>query len=578
MEMGKMQRRGKEQSVNGFEFFLAGSLEKIFPERRPEGMREGDRLCILKGEIPAVQLVYWRKPGEEKLPGTWLCRVEGFAAKARMRRVELVPSAFPCYEGRDENYLSTQPGLFPDLLEPVEDGRIRPLPGQFRSLWIDFPDTAEVEAGVYQVEIVLTPEWTGDLEETSAKRAEEEALRLHFWLEVSEETLPEQTLIHTEWFHSDCLADYYHVEPFGERHWNVLEGQIRLAGELGINMLLAPVFTPPLDTRVGGERTTVQLVDIVLENGEYRFDFARLERWCSLCRKYGISYLEIPHLFTQWGAKATPKICVAENGIVKKKFGWHVPADSPEYRRFLEAFLPALQREIERLGYTRKQVYFHISDEPSKEQLESYSRAKKTVADLLEGWQVIDALSDFAFYQEGLVEHPVPSNDHIQPFADHGVEDLWVYYCCGQGYEVPNRFFAMPSARCRIMGVLLYLYDLKGFLHWGFNFYNSALSVTHLDPYFDTHGGYAFPSGDPFLVYPGADGKPRSSIRAQVQLEGLGDLRALRLLEKKIGRERVIELIYEGQQHPFTFRKYPMQASYLYELRRKIARALKNET
>ena len=32
----------------------------------------------------------------------------------------------------------------------------------------------------------------------------------------------------------------------------------------------------------------------------------------------------------------------------------------------LEAFLPALQREIERLGYTRKQVYFHISDEPNE--------------------------------------------------------------------------------------------------------------------------------------------------------------------------------------------------------------------
>lgn len=70
----------------------------------------------------------------------------------------------------------------------------------------------------------------------------------------------------------------------------------------------------------------------------------------------------------------------------------------------------------------------------------------------------------------------------------------------------------MPSARNRIMGVLMYLYRIEGFLHWGYNFYNSMFSIEHIDPFFDTHAGFAFPSGDPFLVYPGADGEPWSSI------------------------------------------------------------------
>ena len=30
----------------------------------------------------------------------------------------------------------------------------------------------------------------------------------------------------------------------------------------GVNLLYTPLFTPPLDTQVGGERTTVQLVDV----------------------------------------------------------------------------------------------------------------------------------------------------------------------------------------------------------------------------------------------------------------------------------------------------------------------------
>ena len=35
-----------------------------------------------------------------------------------------------------------------------------------------------------------------------------------------------------------------------------------------------------------------------------------------------------------------------------------------------------------------------------------------------------------------------------------------MYYCCAQSSLVPNRFFAMESARNRIMGVLMYLYGI----------------------------------------------------------------------------------------------------------------------
>ena len=206
--------------------------------------------------------------------------------------------------------------------------------------------------------------------------------------------------------------------------------------------------------------------------------------------------------------------------------------------------------------------------------MESYAKAKKMTEGLLDGWMVIDALSDYAFYERGLVEHPVPANNHIQPFADHGVPDLWTYYCCAQGVEVPNRFFSMPSARNRIMGVLMYLYEIKGFLHWGYNFYNSGFSRKHIDPFYDTHADYSFPSGDAFLVYPGPDGEAYSSLRAQVQLEGLQDLRALQKLEEKIGRERVLELIYEEQNRPFTFQNYPADAGWLYRLRERIAETL----
>ena len=98
-----------------------------------------------------------------------------------------------------------------------------------------------------------------------------------------------RSFLHTEWFHSDCLADYYHVKPFSEEHWKILENFIRLYAARGINTILTPVFTPPLDTAVGGERTTVQLLDIRKDGDTYSFDFfetGALDRNLPLCRNY----------------------------------------------------------------------------------------------------------------------------------------------------------------------------------------------------------------------------------------------------------------------------------------------------
>ena len=74
--------------------------------------------------------------------------------------------------------------------------------------------------------------------------------------------LPPQTLLHTEWLHTDCLADYYRLAVFSPDYWRALRHFVSCAVHAGVNMLLTPLFTPPLDTAVGGERTTVQLVRV----------------------------------------------------------------------------------------------------------------------------------------------------------------------------------------------------------------------------------------------------------------------------------------------------------------------------
>ena len=217
--------------------------------------------------------------------------------------------------------------------------------------------------------------------------------------------------------------------------------------------------------------------------------------------------------------------------------------------------------------------YFHISDEPRQEHLENYKAAVANVEEVLEGYPIIDALSNYDFYKNKIVKRPIPANNHIEPFLENKVPHLWTYYCCSQYKEVSNRFFAMPSARNRIIGVQLYKYNIVGFLHWGYNFWNAQFSAFSINPFQVTDCDRAFPSGDPFLVYPGKNG-PIPSIRLLVFHEALQDLRAMQYLETLKGKEFVIQLIEEGLSEEITFKQYPKETQYLLKLREKINKGI----
>lgn len=547
--------------MNRVQLKLVSSLEKVFPDKAPLDYPEEAPLSGLTNETLSFQAAFsaqwddaWRKDYVTLEIDSPLKRY------IRQRRVRCVPVNFAAFPDSDDNYLRTEPGLYPDLLEDVSASRLRVFSGIWQSVWIDIESDGGLPAGRFPINLALVND---EGEQLAAASME---------VTILDAKLPPQRLIHTKWFHSDCLAQYYGVEVFSEEYWRIVERQIRLAARRGINMMLTPIHTPPLDTRVGGERPTVQLVDITVEKGQYSFGFDKLERWVRMCQDAGIQYFEMAHLFTQWGAGFTPKIMAKVDGQIKRIFGWDVPVGE-SYGLFLSQYLPALTAELKRLGID-KVSWFHISDEPSKEHLESYLKAKALAVPYLEGYTVMDALSDYAFYQSGAVTKPVPANNHIEPFLEAKVPGLWTYYCVGQYKDVSNMFMAMPSARNRILGVQLYKYAIEGFLHWGFNFYYSQSSDYLVDPYYVTDGDGFAPAGDAFQVYPGRGGEPEESIRIMVTAQALYDLRALELLESLTSRQHVLELIDGELSEPVTFSRYPRSAQWLLNLRARVNREI----
>ena len=541
---------------------IVSSMEKCFADSDIGTFATLTHLSALKNERVSFQLLYTDDTNDATLPyrsTNYGLQIEGVPQEVvSVRRVDCVPVTIACLaEGADDNYLRTSPGLYPDLLSPLQYGGVSVMRHQLQSVWIELDLNERLPAGEHPITIKLT--------NSSGEAQAQNTLTLT----VINALLPPQEMIFTQWFHTDCLANYYNVPVWSEEHWRIVESFAATAVKNGINMLLTPVHTPPLDTAVGGERTTTQLVDVALDDEEYSFNFDKLDRWIEMCNRVGIRYFEVAHLFTQWGAGHAPKIMATVDGEYKRIFGWETDATSEEYIRYLRAFLAAFLTHMKARG-DDKRCYFHISDEPSRSQQESYRAAKASVADLLEGYPIMDALSNFEYYQNGLVEMPIPCTSRIEPFTLAGVPDLWTYYCCVQGIDVSNRFIAMPLWRTRSIGLQLYKYNIVGFLHWGYNFYNNMHSRDAINPYLDTCAGYTFPAGDAFSVYPAQDGSALESVRILSFYEALQDVRALRLAETLCGRERVIEKIERIFGEKIRFDRCAKSAKPLLEIREKI--------
>ena len=473
-----------------------------------------------------------------------------------VRRVVQVPVRYAIPKEAQADCLRTAPGLYPDLLSPCQPHALHAGP-DWSSLWFRVENKNGIAPGVYPLQLSFT-DGTGETHPLPEIR-----------LEILPGMLPAQKLIHTKWFHCDGLSQFYGVEVFSEEHWRIIENFLRAAAEGGINMILTPVHTPPLDTRPGGARLTTQLVGIEVIDGQYRFDLSRLRRWIALCKKCGIEYFEVAHLFTQWGAEHAPRIMATVDGDYKQIFGWDTEAAGEAYGQFLQAYIPVLRACFREEGVEEK-TYWHISDEPSSDQLPCYEAARRQAAPLLAGCHIIDAISEYEFYSRGLMTGPIPASDRIEPFLEANVPGLWTYYCCGQVHRVSNTFIAFPSYRNRILGVQLFKYAICGFLQWGYNFYNSCLSDYPINPFLTTDADGWVPAGDPFQVYPGENGTPYESIRMAVTLQALQDLRAMEMLSVLESREFVLRLIDEGLDQPVTFSEYPRDNRYLLSLRRKI--------
>ena len=537
--------------MKDFVSYLLSSGEKVFPDSNFKD--SVTRATAFANEAYMLTLAYsWC--GEKNRPPISIS-AECAGTEISVYKVGYVPVT-----GTDTGFNEVcaeerYPGMFPDLLlkrsavpeicsnsdqrlpyyEKDEDNLITPTNGWQSVFIVINPNGTKLKSGTYDLSIKITSLLDLTLLDEHI-----------FSLEVIGDSLPEAGLCYTNWFHYDCLEDMHSAPLYSERYFQILEKYLANAAQNGMNMLLTPCFTPPLDTCIGSERRCTQLVGIEKTDKGYSFDFSLLKRFVELCVKCGIKYFEHSHLFTQWGAEHAPNIYATVKGEYKRIFGWETKASGEEYRNFLKCYIPEFMAFMKSEGLSDR-VFFHISDEPTKENEKTYKKAVALVEDLLKDYPGGDALEDFKFYEKGYVKTPVVSISKADNFCGK-CKDYWLYYTGGyyegSGLEqCSNRLLTSKSYRARILGLHMYAMGAKGFLHWGYNYWYDRMTTGICDPKGDACFYKQLP-GAAYLVYPGID-DVHSSLREKYMLQAINDYRALKLLEEYVGYNRVMEICEE---------------------------------
>ena len=215
------------------------SLEKIMLTNKLDDFAQVSVLPAARGERVSFQIIAEDpvEPGVKRAMGLRISLRSKLSGCIKGFHVGQVPAQMPVYVERySGEYITTQPGLFPDVLYPLKKQKYYTQPYSLANFLFTVEVPEDLEPGKYPVYITLTGADDGV------------AAKVKVVIDVKKAIIGKNDLRFTQWFHCDSIADYFGVKMQSKRHWQLIERFIATAAHTGITMLLTPIFTPPLDT------------------------------------------------------------------------------------------------------------------------------------------------------------------------------------------------------------------------------------------------------------------------------------------------------------------------------------------
>jgi hypothetical protein len=443
-------------------------------------------------------------------------------------------------------------GFYPDPIVPKENVRIEA--DQTQPVWITItvpPDAAE---GIYKGELKVT----GSIEDRPFE------MTMPLQVQVYPVKIDKTSLWVTNWFfsHAANLKLIYgeDVQPYSEKYWEYTSMLAKKMAEYRQNVaLISPLHLASYS--IGPE-------------GKYDIDFTNFDKTVEIFMKEGVlGRIEGGHIGGReggWLSNFVLTVPVVEADTVYFK---PMPLESDTAKTFYNTFIPALNEHLVEKGWDK--IYMqHLMDEPIPENVATYIEIADFIKQLAPGLRIVEACHSKDV--KNSVQVWVPQLDYLnkdlafyQERAQAG-DEVWFYTCVNPRGEYANRFIDLPLIKTRILHWINFKYDIPGYLHWGFNYWND-------NPYNETatiqlESGNVLPGGDSWIIYPG-DRRLNSSIRLEAMRDGIVDYELLKMLEAKYPEEAA-EL---ARQVVYRFDHYDINIEAFREKRKKILTLLSTD-
>ena len=484
------------------EIWVEDSLVLV-PEDRsmPQGAPQEIELDVARGEYEAAQIVV--RPQATAI--AWMrvecgeLEKEGGAAKLpapRVRFVDSVPLRVNIGGTPEGRPVVKAPAWIPDPLYDVPNVDV--WQNKARPIWLTFKIPSDAEPGIYTGQVRVF--------------ANEAVLSVPMNVRVYKAAVPAKgTLKVTSWLRIDNIASWGGCELFDGRFWGLVRAYAENMAAHRHNVIFTPVsefYTP------------AKLVTISAQDGRLRFDFSNFDRWVEIFKEAGaIGYVEGGHI----GAKGNVHCWVLRNGQIVHEMH---PIDSPQAEEYLAQFFRSLQAHLDQKGWT--DIYYqHLMDEPREGWTGKYNAALRLARRYVPRIKIIEATLTTGIEQPDIVV-PVyrqfeANRDLYRKLQESGRE-VW-FYTTVMGRELGDHLL-----KARYVHWLNFKYNTAGYLHWGYNWWETLTPFTQTQVVHSPRG--PFPPGSHAAVYPAPNGLI-DSIRWETARDGIEDYELLKALEAK---------------------------------------------
>jgi Glycoside hydrolase 123, catalytic domain len=322
------------------------------------------------------------------------------------------------------------------------------------------------------------------------------------------------------WPHWKTLCVFYDLELWSEEFWTMADSYLEELAKSGQNGIMVTLkddaFQYPMPKNYYYHHDKPSPIRWYKDGDTWEFDYELYDRYIELHMKHGIDKeIECHSLLP---CKCQEPILRYYDRQAGKNVAVPTTFDAPEYREAWQSFLRDFVKHNKEKGWDKLLILCPYDEPTDPETFRRTANMAKEVAPDIRITAAIQAkvANELTDVLDIATLHLKTGYDREKrdELRNAGVELRW-YNCCHPDWG--NTLFCCELAESYQTAWITFANDFNGYLRWSFADFTKDVF---------TNPGFNWPTGDMYLLYPGAKG-PLPSLRWEALKTGVEDVKLL---------------------------------------------------